>query len=1202
MGASLLPCALVIAYLLFPDGLSGWAQINPADQEAARWVNFAPHAVADARNAEHLSQPALALQPRPQRTDAEPSNNASSFDCAAVSEIPMAECQALVALYNSTNGPYWLVHTDWLSTNTPCGWFGIQCNGGHVFQVTLYDNRLSGPLPAELGDLTLVLTLSLQGNQLTGAIPPELGNLGANLYYLNLNDNYLSGDIPTQLGNLGKLQSLHLRGNYLSGSMPPHLGNLALLQNMAVNGNRLSGAIPASWCNLASLQYLDLAFNMLTDAPACTTSKAPDWAQTQTVAPTNLLAQSLSSSGVQITWSPILYMADGGYYEVSYATSESGPFTVHGVTANKSASSYVVSDLSTGVPYFFRVRTFTPAHLWQQRSDLWSEYTPAVSGTTLGDTPTPTPTTSPTATPSGTTTPTPTRTPTPTYPAPPSAPQLLSPADGASMPQATEVTLRWHPASGASQYQVELWGGPYTVMIPCDGTTETSCYIGQMWPGTMSWRVKARNASGESAWSSTWSFIIQDFPTATPSGTPTDTPTSTPTRTATPTRTPTIILPDLAFRYAYISMQGSSGGCVPQYNPLILYVCISNQGNSPAGPFTITVNDDDRARLDSLAAGAIPCIEAGPYDFGMDPISIVLDHYNEVVENDETNNSWYGQVPQPTPPAICTPTKTGTSTSTPTHTATHTRTPTPTGTGTGTTTATATKSPTPTATVTPTPTLTATATATLPSGDDPYEPDDTCALARFVPTDGTVQEHTFHKVADEDWVAFQAVVGTRYLILGQIPAGSPTDLTLIPYPRCGGLPGQGQNYTFAPGVRLEWTATATGPVYLKLLNQTASVSGSHVAYSLSVRAMSDTPAGAGALILVAGRLKEGDPLQAHIHNVTDRINRLFLAHGYTPDRIYYLATDLSLPGADSLASADNLEAAITQWATDKVGPDRPLTLYLVDHGDYNRFYLDAPRGETVVPAQIDGWLRELETAHPGVKVNIIIEACYSGGFIGLPPKLSRAGRVVITSTSAQYIAFASSSGAIFSDHFLGALSGGESLYGAFRNADWAVRTVYPDQVPWLDDDGNGIANEATDGAEAQRRGFTYRGTLAGDSWPPYIAQVVGPAAVQRGQGTIRANVLDDQAVRRAWVVVYPPSYRPPQSSQELGYDGTLPGAVLNDQGSGWYSVTYTGFDEPGVYRVVIHAEDYDGLEAQPAVVEVATGRWIYLPLLVQERR
>jgi len=42
------------------------------------------------------------------------------FDCAGVSEIPTSECQALVALYNNTNGPDWADNTGWLVTNSPC--------------------------------------------------------------------------------------------------------------------------------------------------------------------------------------------------------------------------------------------------------------------------------------------------------------------------------------------------------------------------------------------------------------------------------------------------------------------------------------------------------------------------------------------------------------------------------------------------------------------------------------------------------------------------------------------------------------------------------------------------------------------------------------------------------------------------------------------------------------------------------------------------------------------------------------------------------------------------------------------------------------------------------------------------------------------------------------------------------------------------
>jgi len=119
----------------------------------------------------------------------------------------------------------------------------------------------------------------------------------------------------------------------------------------------------------------------------------------------------------------------------------------------------------------------------------------------------------------------PTFTPTPTNtPMPPSAnrPTLSSPGNGASMPQSTDVTLSWNGAVNATQYKVELWGGPYSTMTPCNWQGGTTCRIGTMWSGTMSWHVKARTADGrESDWSDTWSFTIQ--PIVVPTFTPTPT-------------------------------------------------------------------------------------------------------------------------------------------------------------------------------------------------------------------------------------------------------------------------------------------------------------------------------------------------------------------------------------------------------------------------------------------------------------------------------------------------------------------------------------------------------------------------------------------------------------------------------------------------------------------------------------------------------
>jgi hypothetical protein len=92
-------------------------------------------------------------------------------------------------------------------------------------------------------------------------------------------------------------------------------------------------------------------------------------------------------------------------------------------------------------------------------------------------------------------------------------PILSSPSNGISMPQKTDITLVWNPSKGAVQYEVEAWGGPYTIMTPCIWQDATICHIGQMAPGTISWRVKARNDKGQaSEWSDTWSFKIEMIP------------------------------------------------------------------------------------------------------------------------------------------------------------------------------------------------------------------------------------------------------------------------------------------------------------------------------------------------------------------------------------------------------------------------------------------------------------------------------------------------------------------------------------------------------------------------------------------------------------------------------------------------------------------------------------------------------------------
>ena len=191
---------------------------------------------------------------------------------AAQAAIPPSEREALIAVYESTDGDNWSNQANWRKSpgvfndpGTECTWFGVTCDaaGTTVSGLGLYGNQLSGTIPPELGNLVSLEDLSLSSNQLTGPIPTELASL-TNLQYLILHRNQLTGSIPPELGSLANLQSLYLQINQLTGPVPPGLGNLANLQRLALRSNQLSGTIPAELANLANLQSLDLGNNQLT--------------------------------------------------------------------------------------------------------------------------------------------------------------------------------------------------------------------------------------------------------------------------------------------------------------------------------------------------------------------------------------------------------------------------------------------------------------------------------------------------------------------------------------------------------------------------------------------------------------------------------------------------------------------------------------------------------------------------------------------------------------------------------------------------------------------------------------------------------------------------------------------------------------------------------------------------------------------------
>ncbi|WOH11969.1 hypothetical protein DCAR_0831465 [Daucus carota subsp. sativus] len=170
-------------------------------------------------------------------------------------------------------------------------------------------NRLSGPIPEYLGNISTLTNVSLDNNMFTGSIPPELGRL-VNLKSLHLDANYLNGHLPLELNNLINLQDIRLSNNNFTGNLPdfqmwknlnkidiqaggfegplpssfslisnltdllisnlnggasefPQLERMVQLKNLVLRSCNISGEIPKYLSQLTKLQRIDLSFNKL---------------------------------------------------------------------------------------------------------------------------------------------------------------------------------------------------------------------------------------------------------------------------------------------------------------------------------------------------------------------------------------------------------------------------------------------------------------------------------------------------------------------------------------------------------------------------------------------------------------------------------------------------------------------------------------------------------------------------------------------------------------------------------------------------------------------------------------------------------------------------------------------------------------------------------------------------------------------------
>ena len=88
----------------------------------------------------------------------------------------------------------------------------------------------------------------------------------------------------------------------------------------------------------------------------------------------------------------------------------------------------------------------------------------------------------------------------------PAAPLLLWPPAGYVLPATATASLFWEDTGGAQQFQMRL-SGP--VEMTSEWQVEPYLNVGGLPAGSYTWQVKARNAAGESAWSSLRTLSLQ---------------------------------------------------------------------------------------------------------------------------------------------------------------------------------------------------------------------------------------------------------------------------------------------------------------------------------------------------------------------------------------------------------------------------------------------------------------------------------------------------------------------------------------------------------------------------------------------------------------------------------------------------------------------------------------------------------------------
>ena len=358
------------------------------------------------------------------------------------------------------------------------------------------------------------------------------------------------------------------------------------------------------------------------------------------------------------------------------------------------------------------------------------------------------------------------------------------------------------------------------------------------------------------------------------------------------------------------------------------------------------------------------------------------------------------------------------------------------------------------------------------------------------------------------------------------------------------------------------------------------------------------PAGDKFIIVSGGGNFMGNPIVSQTQALADRAFFTCLVRGYKRDEIRYLSAfgdwqtrdsnGDGLPDADSSASLANFWSAIDNWSSDTAR----LFIYLIDHGSWNsvtnQWYFRLNQNDYINARDLDAHLDALQAA-TGCEVILIVDACYSGGFVQECTATSGTRRVVVSSTTPTDLSiYTPPAGAeSFSFFFFSFAILGNTIENCYDWTDLAFQAMGnpAGQDPWMDDNNDGISDK-WDGALAARHVLGRYPAFGLNA--PTITAVASTQTVTLGQtAALWARLSEAVAAKEVWVLVIPEgaTYVPGQPVTNLTRVNLAWSAARNR----WEATLWPAAQPVGRSTIIYFAMSEDALKTRLLATPVAAG-------------